>query len=1357
VSSAFHSPVVAPGDGPFAAFLEHVEFSGARLPVYSSESGAPYESEVESQRARLARQLASPVRFVDVVEAMADAGVHTFIEVGPSAVLAGLVDQILGAREHSAIALDRRGQDGVVALTRALAKLSALGVPLQFAALWEGYREPADPAARQKPKLAVPISGTNYAKPYPPPGGAAELPPPNQPVHREASPHGGRRPSTGGFHEREDNPPRPATPMNSPEPVSLAMSFESESVMSNRQVRAPESAPAVAEGWLSAWQESQRQLAQTHALVAQAMADSHAAYLRTTEVSLGHLAAMAGVQVQPMQVQPMQVQPMQVHQLPQPMQVQQLPQPIAMPQPSPMPIAPTFEPVRVEPLQPAPIAVAPTPAAAPSVDLEALMIEIVADKTGYPAQMLELSMDMEAELGIDSIKRVEILAAVQERAPGLPEIDATHMGTLRTLGEIVDYMRSLMGRVAPAAAATPTSAAPKAAAPSVDLEAVMLAVVADKTGYPAQMLELSMDMEAELGIDSIKRVEILAAVQERAPGLPEVDAGRMGSLRTLGEIVDYMRSLLDGTAVNASTPAASPAPTTGTGPVIEGPPLGRYALELVSAPATGFARSGLRAAGGIAVTDDGGGVGPALVDVLVRRGLEARLVDVVPANAGAVVFLGGLRESADVDAAIAINREALQAARAVAARFTERGGAFVTVQDTGGAFGLEPGTAPGSQAVRAFQAGLPALIKTAKQEWPTASLAAIDIDRGRRSPAQIAAAIADELLLGGGEIEVALAADGSRRTLRSFASSLEPSTGQGPIGPGDVVVISGGARGVTSSCAVAWAARSKARFVLLGRSALEREPAECVGVEGDAALKRAMLERARVAGETPTPAKLAAAVQSVQAGREIRATIAAIAKVGGEARYLDVDVTDAGAVARALAEVRTSWGPIAALVHGAGVLADKRIAELDDARFDKVFATKIAGVRALLSATAEDPLRVLALFSSVSARCGNNGQAAYAMANELLNRIAYVEAQARPKTIVRALGWGPWEGGMVGPELRDHFARLGVPMIPLARGAEMFVDELSNPGVGDARQVAVVLGGEPRADALRSAGSDARTLELEIHVSRASHPYLAGHEIAGVVVVPVVLVAEWCSRIAQAFRPDLHLRGLAKLQVLRGIKLGGYDGAGDCLTLRCRQLSNGDGAVLGIEVLGSDGAPHYRAEAIMATSSRALGRGEGEGVGPQRPWGDAVVYGDVLFHTDEFQVIESLDGVADDGICGRLRGVGGSSRAAWGSEPWRTDIAALDGALQLAVLWVREQMGAASLPMAIGELRLAESPITSGLVRAHVRCRKAGSSRALADITLLDESGARLVELREVELVVRPDQRRTSERRDARMESEIGN
>ncbi|MFV8749677.1 SDR family oxidoreductase [Nannocystaceae bacterium ST9] len=1404
VASAFHSPVVAASAEPFTAFLAELEFAPARLPVYAGESAAPYESEPAAVRARLGRQIAEPVRFTAMVEAMADAGIHTFVEVGPGAVLTNLVGQILAGRPHAAVALDRKGGEGTTALLRGLARLAALGVPMRLAALWTGYGRPQDPATRTQPKLAVPLCGSNPEKPYPPPGGAAELPAPNPP-----------RPIVPAYAQVD-----PVPTMEKP-PVSLP--FVAPPVAAAPQ---PEPAPAprsipMSEGWLAAWQEAQRQTAQTHALVHQAMASSHAAYLRATESSLQSLAALAGGGAPQVQAMPMQVQQQPAWTpapMPMPMPIAAAPTPVAptpmpviapapMPVAAPMPIAAAPAPV----IAPTPIAAAPKVdleaimlavvaektgypaamlelsmdmeselgidsikrveilaavqeqapglpqvdaahmgtlrtlgqiveymqslmpasasapiAAAPKVDLEAIMLAVVADKTGYPAAMLELSMDMESELGIDSIKRVEILAAVQEQAPGLPQVDAAHMGTLRTLGQIVEYMQSLM----PASASAPIASAPIAAAPKVDLEAIMLAVVADKTGYPAAMLELSMDMESELGIDSIKRVEILAAVQEQAPGLPQVDAAHMGTLRTLGQIVEYMQSLMPGAA--ASKPAAAPAPAPTPAPASKTKPsaaLGRYALELVASPALGLARLGLHGPAGVQVCGDTGPLGAALVAELQRRGVKARRVDAATSDADAVVFLAGLREVADEAEAIAIDREAFHVARTIAARFARQGGLFVTVQDTGGDFGL----ASRSPDARAYLSGLPALIKTAKQEWPAASLAAIDLERADRSPAELARAIADELLLGGGELEVALSAKGERRTLRSFASPLASASTSNPIGRGDVVVVSGGARGVTAACVIEWAARTQARFVLLGRTALEAEPASCVGITDDAGLKRVLLADAKAAGRSLSPAELSRQVASLVSGREVRATLAAVAKAGGEARYVSVDVQDPAALSTALASVRREWGPIVGLVHGAGVLADKRIAELSDEAFDRVFDTKIAGIQALLHATASDSLRVLCMFSSVSARCGNNGQVAYAMANELLNKIAQAEARRRgPATLVKSLGWGPWEGGMVSPQLRAHFAELGVPMIPLAEGARMFADELAG---SERTQVELVLGGEPRPEALLVAGSEARVLELEVHIDHQTHAYLAGHSIAGTVVVPVVLAVEWFSRVARAFRPDLHLRAIKDIRVLKGIKLHNFEQSGDRLTVRCRQLSNGDGALLELELIGAGEVRHYRAQAEMARTGAAIDRS----AAPQhalRAWGDAAIYGDVLFHGGDFQVIQGLEGVGEGGIAGTLKGV---HEAGWKWETWQTDVAALDGGLQMALLWARDQLGGATLPMGIGELRIADQPLSRGPVRVVASCRKTSASQAVADVLFLDQAGTRLSELRNAQLVLRPD------------------
>ncbi|MBW2405172.1 MAG: hypothetical protein JRF42_15555, partial [Deltaproteobacteria bacterium] len=131
---------------------------------------------------------------------------------------------------------------------------------------------------------------------------------------------------------------------------------------------------------------------------------------------------------------------------------------------------------------------------------------------------------------------------------------------------------------------------------------------------------------------------------------------------------------------------------------------------------------------------------------LADRGIATEVVSEVPPDADAVLFLGGLREVADIDHAKAVNREAFLAAKSVAARFAHRGGVFVTVQDTGGDFGV-------SGSARAWLGGLSGLVKTAAQEWPQASLRAIDIERANRAAEDVAAAIVEELLTGGDEVE----------------------------------------------------------------------------------------------------------------------------------------------------------------------------------------------------------------------------------------------------------------------------------------------------------------------------------------------------------------------------------------------------------------------------------------------------------------------------------------------------------------------------------------------------------------------------------------------------------------------------
>ncbi|HEX4705868.1 MAG TPA: SDR family NAD(P)-dependent oxidoreductase, partial [Pseudonocardiaceae bacterium] len=443
------------------------------------------------------------------------------------------------------------------------------------------------------------------------------------------------------------------------------------------------------------------------------------------------------------------------------------------------------------------------------------------------------------------------------------------------------------------------------------------------------------------------------------------------------------------------------------------------------------------------VVDDGSGLASAVVEQFAAHHITA-VVGLPEPDAWGVLLLGGLAD------------DAFRIARTVARRMTDRGGVFVTVQDTGGCFGLVD---PRSE--RALLGGLAALARTAALEWPLAAVKAIDCQRGDRDEDAVAAAIVAELLTGGSTLDVGLRADGTRWTVGHEEVPATP--GVSPITADSVLVATGGARGITAAALLALASAHCPRMLLIGRTSLTDDHT----------------------------------ARGVVAAREIRANLDAFERAGATVRYAAVDVTDEAALKRELDQARLEWGPITGLVHGAGVLADKLIADKTDEQFDRVYATKVAGWQALLAATESDPLRLLCVFSSVAARFGNPGQSDYAMANETLNQLACAEAARRPDCRVRSIGWGPWQGGMVNPSLAAHFIQRGVPLIPLAAGARAFVAEVES--ADDA--VEILVGAGQIATHPRTAA--------EITVNSRTHDYLADHAPAGTPVLPLAMALEW--------------------------------------------------------------------------------------------------------------------------------------------------------------------------------------------------------------------------------------------------------
>ncbi|MEU6540878.1 SDR family NAD(P)-dependent oxidoreductase, partial [Streptomyces sp. NPDC047000] len=354
-------------------------------------------------------------------------------------------------------------------------------------------------------------------------------------------------------------------------------------------------------------------------------------------------------------------------------------------------------------------------------------------------------------------------------------------------------------------------------------------------------------------------------------------------------------------------------------------------------------------------------------------------------------------------------------------------------------------------------AGLHGLFRTIAREYPQTAASVVDLADGT-APAD---ALLDELLAAGTAPVVVRAASG-RHALEMTETPLGTlgSTGAGPAGDGaaeaaalgldrdSVVVLVGGARGITAKFAAALAAASRCRIELLGRTPAPTGPenADTAAARTPAELRAVLAARS---GGALKPAEVNRAAGLLLAQREIADTLAELTALGSEVRYRSVDFRDQDAALQAVKEIHAEHGRLDGVVYAAGVIEDRLIAEKTDESFQRVYGTKTGGAATLFAALDELPAgpSFAVLFGSVSAVLGNRGQADYAAANDALESLG---ADWAVRTGHRALTvhWGPWaptggHTGMVSPELGREYARRGIRLIDPEEGTAALLRELA--------------------------------------------------------------------------------------------------------------------------------------------------------------------------------------------------------------------------------------------------------------------------------------------------------------------------
>jgi acyl transferase domain-containing protein/NAD(P)-dependent dehydrogenase (short-subunit alcohol dehydrogenase family) len=1214
VAAAFHSPLVEAARKPFSRAVGQATMTPTDTPVYANVTAAPYPADPAQAADLLGRQLMSPVQFQPMVEHLYESGVRTFVEVGPKAVLCGLVQAILKDRDVTVIALDRSSgkKSGILDLAHALGHLAALGADLDLKR-WEN----ALPEPRLQ-KMAIALSGTNYRTPR------KEKPSTtSRPVAANPATTVDRDPEGSSTQTMVKSKPsmEPHTPMNKTEPATPPTGpVAPHHPISPAAGANMNEALAIVHKGLESIQSLQQQTARAH----QTFLETQAQASRTLQEMMASTRMVVGSA-------------------------------LGMSMPSAAALQPPTD-------NPQPKAVQ-----APSMDM--------------PAPASTMTAPTAAPVAVPHpVKREEPPAVRQPAAPDSGPVETT----------------------------SSTGA----------LSGTLIAIVSELTGYPEEMLGLEMDIEADLGIDSIKRVEILSAMEARMPHLPQVTPDMVGTLKTLGQICDFLSDANQKPATGCDT-GAFPSPQQAVSDSSESIP--RQIIDMVGSPQKNGRPLRIQPGRWVGVIADDDAMGPSTVTQLAAMDVDARLIPSESADrASTFEGVAGLiiwGSTAPEAAFLAARRAATELADAA----TGGDALFAVITRMDGAFGFR-----GNAFDDPEQGALAGLAKTAALEWESVVCRAIDLAPDFSAP-DVAArqAVAELMTLDDGDpVEIGLGPD-----RRVVLKPVPAQTVQGPIqlDENDLIVVTGGARGVTAACALELASKTGASVALIGRSAAPFAlPAWLEGVEGEAAMKKAIARHA-FTDTRPTPRLLEAEYRRQSANLSITKSLAALEALGGKVGYYSADVTDRDSLGAAMAAVRDQMGPITGLIHGAGVLHDRLIVDKTVEQFRQVYATKVEGLKNLLSVTKADTLRHLVLFSSVSARTGNSGQCDYAMANEALNKMARWESQKRPGCRVTAINWGPWDGGMVTPSLKKAFEEMTIGLIPIETGARLMVAEMQN---GDPSPVEVLIGSMLATgpdDAVDASTNDSMALLERREVDLHRYPVLASHVIGGKPVVPFALISEWIGHGALKENPGFSLHGIDDFRLLSGIRIEQERKLVRLMAGKARK--SGDGWQVDVElrngVKNGKDVIHSRARALLVDRFPDAPVYEGNGKNGSQAYSKDLdaVYGDILFHGDQLRAIRTIDDYNDHGMTARLANA--PKPEAWMQDPiqerWMADPMVLDGAFQMAIVWCFEQSGNVCLPSYARAYRQYRPVFPSTGVTAVMTVTTHSHRKMVADFTFLDD------------------------------------
>ncbi len=521
--------------------------------------------------------------------------------------------------------------------------------------------------------------------------------------------------------------------------------------------------------------------------------------------------------------------------------------------------------------------------------------------------------------------------------------------------------------------------------------------------------------------------------------------------------------------------------------------------------------------------------------------------------------------------------------------------------------------------------GITGLVKCLNLEWSSVFCRVVDV-QPELSNENISSQIISELHDANVSIvEVAYSEEGRKTTTATPSEIFENKEIKTTVTSDSVFLVSGGARGVTANCVIEAAMIFKCKFILLGRSEFDFVvPAFAKNENDDGVLKRLIMNDLKERGEKPSLPLVKSIHKNIVAKKEIDETIKEIESHGGEVIYIKGDVTKLSSFKLALTAAEKKLGKVTGIIHGAGRLADKYIQDKTENDFENVLSVKLDGLLSLFAAVSLNKLEHLIMFSSVAGFYGNVGQTDYAIANEILSKVAHLFKTNHPNTHVSAINWGAWDSGMVSGELKAQFEAAGITLVNSDGGAAMMVNELNSDYDN---QPQCIIGGTLPA-AVSHIGA-LETYRIHRKLTLENNPFLNHHVIQGNAVLPVVNAVGWMSQCCEKLYPDFAVFKIENTKLYKGIIFDGKQKEDYIVELKETEKT-AEKIVFDAVVISEGGKlpmNHYRAKVTLVNKKNIpqAPKYKHQVSGTYQPTDGAILYKDgSLFHGEYFRGIEQV-------------------------------------------------------------------------------------------------------------------------------------